>query len=675
MGSTGWGWVGAAVISLGLLAAALIVIRRIARDRARRDAAWDRARSLLAATLEATTDGIVVIDNDRRLTHWNRQFVRMWRLPEDVLSAGGTADALAAISRREIRDPEQFLARMREITADPEAEHFDVIEFLDGRVFERATRPLWVGGQVVGRVASFHDVTDAVRTTEALRHSESLFKASFDDAPVGIALVDHVMRKPFRVNRAMCDLLGYSADELVAMRFDDITYPDDNGTGEQISSHLTGDSPTPFLIEKRYVRKDGAVVWAVVSVVGVRDASGAVTHALTIFQDVTARRQAERALADQEEELRHAQKMEAVGRLAAGMAHDFNNLLTIIGGNCQLLLEGAEPLGALREISAATDRAAALTRQLLAFSRRQPLAPRVVDLGALVSDMDGLLRRLVGPEVAIRMDIGHGPAWIVADPAQMGQVVLNLVVNARDALNGRGEIRIDVWTEDAGHVSLRVQDAGCGMTDDVRQRIFEPFYTTKPVGEGTGLGLATVYGIVHQSGGSIVVDSRPGQGATFTIVLPAAEPPSPDAAGESSAGDGVAPPVATKGVGRLILVVDDEEGVRTLTQRVLTSAGFRVTSARNGEEGIRVFEASAEPIDCVVTDLLMPVMNGVDMVQRLRRVRPDLLVLYISGYFDGRSPLEVTLPPGTAVLNKPFTPPDLLRAVHGLLHVSGALHL
>jgi PAS domain S-box-containing protein len=333
------------------------------RARGARDGERDRIRSVLEATFEATTDGIVVVDNERRLTHWNRNFVRMWQIDDAALLRGDVRYSLPAVAPL-LKNPEAFLAQARYIEANPEADYLDVLEFVDGRVFERATRPLIVGGAVVGRVASFHDITNAVRTTEALRQSESEFKAAFDDAPVGIALVRHVERRPFRVNRAMCDLLGYSASELVALSFDDITYPGDVALGKRITDFLESDAAgAPILLEKRYVRKDGKIIWALVSAVGVRDASGSVAYALTVFQDCTARKEAEQALAMQEDELRHAQKMEAVGRLAAGMAHDFNNLLTIIGGNSQLLLEGAEPRGsALREISAATQRAAALTR-------------------------------------------------------------------------------------------------------------------------------------------------------------------------------------------------------------------------------------------------------------------------------------------------------------------------
>jgi CheY-like chemotaxis protein len=304
----------------------------------------------------------------------------------------------------------------------------------------------------------------------------------------------------------------------------------------------------------------------------------------------------------------------------------------------------------------------------LAFSRGQPLAPKVLDLGSLVTDMEDLLRRLVGPAVAVEIDVGRAPSWILADPVQMGQVVLNLVINARDAISGTGDVIVDVspMTVSADHavgdappgtyVALRVRDNGCGMTDEVRRRIFEPFYTTKPVGEGTGLGLATVYGIVHQSGGAIGVDTAPGGGTTFTVVLPAASAPTEP---EPDIGEG-------GGRGRTVLVVDDEHGVRALARHALESAGYTVLTASDGEEGLRSTEGSAVPIDCVITDLLMPTMNGVEMVQQLRRARPELPVLYISGYFDGGSPLEATLPPGTAVLNKPFTAVELLRAVDAL---------
>jgi signal transduction histidine kinase/ActR/RegA family two-component response regulator len=387
-------------------------------------------------------------------------------------------------------------------------------------------------------------------------------------------------------------------------------------------------------------------------------------------------RETEHTLHEAEEQLRHSQKLEAVGRLAGGIAHDFNNLLTAIIGYSELIEKrGADaPKEHARLIRKAGEQAAALTRQLLAFSRKQLLEPRVLDLNVLVYEMERLLQRVIGESIHIVIDpIGSG-ARVRADPSQLEQVLLNLGVNARDAMPGGGTLRIATRQRElkreeilargidvapGEYILLVVSDTGSGMDDETRSRIFEPFFTTKGPGKGTGLGLATVYGIVKQSGGGITVETLPGQGCTFTIFLPAtsdeldvAEPP----------------PVEQKTDGsETILVVEDEEVVRQLICTVLSEAGYEVFQAESPEDALELARNRKEPIHLLVTDIVMPGMNGPALARALSAHQPSLKILYVSGYSDNDISAHGVLEPGLTVLQKPFTQQSLSRKVRELL--------
>jgi nitrogen-specific signal transduction histidine kinase len=379
-----------------------------------------------------------------------------------------------------------------------------------------------------------------------------------------------------------------------------------------------------------------------------------------------------------EEQLWHAQKMEAVGQLAGGIAHDFNNLLTAILGYCNLVLDDVpneDPLRVdLEEIRTAGERAASLTRQLLAFSRRQMLQPQVVDLNALVASMQKLLRRLVSEEIEVVTALAHDVPAVRADPTSLEQVLVNLAVNARDAMPNGGRLTIETSPAhlDAafaashvpmapGHyVRLTVADTGVGMDEATRGRIFEPFFTTKEQGKGVGLGLATVYGIVKQNGGYIWVDSERGRGAVFTIYLPLAEiTPSVRRADGSSVVD-------TRRRGwETVLLVEDEDAVRTLAREVLRRHGYVVLEARHGVDALRVAERHPDEIHLLVSDLVMPHMSGSDLAKRLSAGRPKMKVLFMSGYADRVVHRDVTQ--GVAFVQKPFTPETFARKVRSVL--------
>jgi two-component system, cell cycle sensor histidine kinase and response regulator CckA len=365
-----------------------------------------------------------------------------------------------------------------------------------------------------------------------------------------------------------------------------------------------------------------------------------------------------------EEQLRQAQKMEAVGQLAGGIAHDFNNLLTVISGYGAIAQKrigvgpGAEELA---EIAHATERAAQVTRQLLAFSRRQVLEPTVLDLNEVARGLAPMLGRLIGEDVAIAIVCDDGLAPVVADRGQIAQVILNLAVNARDAMPIGGTLTIETRTLDHGRVGLIVSDTGVGMDATVLAHAFEPFYTTKEAGQGTGLGLATVHGIVEQSGGSISVESEPGLGTSFTIALPPAEPAG-HADGESAADE----PERLTGT-EVVLVCEDEEGVRRLIEHVLTSHGYRLLVADLPSEALRLAETYPEPIDVLVSDVIMPEMPGPELAERLQAIRPGLRTLFLSGYAAETLQERGGLPARSVFLEKPFEAATLLRTLRALL--------
>jgi PAS domain S-box-containing protein len=392
----------------------------------------------------------------------------------------------------------------------------------------------------------------------------------------------------------------------------------------------------------------------------IHDDEGTTTGAVLVFRDVTDDRR-------REEELRQAQKMEAVGRLAAGIAHDFNNLLTVLSGYCALLLEnfGAETPWRvpLSEMSRATDRAADLTRQLLAFGRKTMLQPKVLDLNRVVTDSLQLLRRLIAENIELTTALHPSPLLTKADPGQLEQVIVNLVINARDAMPDGGRLQLTTQSRAGSRAALVVSDTGCGMDEATKARIWEPFFTTKEVGKGTGLGLATVYGIVKQSGGDIEVESAPGRGATFTITFPltAESPPAP-------------PPAAPDlpGGTETVLLVEDDDAVRGLTSQLLRLVGYTVLEARNGIEALELAGRYSGPVHLLVTDVVMPQMSGRTLANIIRSNKPDIAILFVTGYCEEVLVHPGATDPGVNVLAKPFAPKDLAVKVRELLDHAGA---
>jgi len=629
-------------------------------------------------------------------------------------------------------------------------------------------------GDVVRILGTCVDVTDRFRAQQELAESEARLRAVFDQSAVGMVVAerDGTMKQ---VNRSFANLLGYSIDELLGRTLWEITYPDDQVLSVKTSGTSTIDRPVTY--EKRYVKRDGSVVWARVTAsrmqlegrpdafIGVvedidehkranqalerqteilrgmldhlpvmvlrldhngrliysnceaqrlfgwsksempsdiisaafpdreqadharkmlaagsaewldlepRAQDGRVVpsswaalslsdgESLVIGQDLTERRHMQQSLAQ-------AQKLEAVGQLAGGVAHDFNNLLTVISAGASFVQDAAGDNATIasdaQDILAACSRAASLTRQLLAFSRRQMLQPEILNINDVIQGLSKTLSRLLGEHIELDVQCGAQLPSVEVDRHQIEQVILNLSVNARDAIKEHGTITIATRNtpDQLGRTQLQIEvsDDGCGIPADVMKKMFEPFFTTKPVGKGTGLGLATVHGIVEQSGGRCAVESVVGSGTTFRVYLPVVD------AVQLSPRPKV--DMSVEGGAETILLVEDENAVRAITRRMLTQLGYTVVEARHGKDGLDLASDRNLKIDLLVTDVVMPEMGGRELVAALREMRPGLPVLYVSGYTDDELLRRGILDPGVRLMRKPFSRQDLARVVRALL--------
>ena len=514
------------------------------------------------------------------------------------------------------------------------------------------------------------EIAERKHAEEKLRHSEERFRATFERAAVGIAHVGADGQFAW-VNDKLCGMTGYSSDELRHLTFIELTAPEDRSEGDDARRAMLAGAQSVYSAEKRYVRKDGGTFWGnVVTTLLHDDGMTGPHYFVSVIIDITDRKKLE-------DQLRQSQKMEAVGRLAGGVAHDFNNLLTIINGCSEMLMAVPEVSNKDRElvtaISEAGDRAAALTRQLLGFSRQTILQPRVIDLNALVTETEKMLRRLLGEDISLATVLSGDLARVKVDPGQMDQVLMNLAVNARDAMPTGGHLTIETSNVLLGerdaiphlncqagpHVMLAISDTGCGMGPALTARIFEPFFTTKGADKGTGLGLSMVLGTVQQSGGCVHVYSEPGHGTTFKIYLPAVVAPV-IAAIESV-------PESKAHGAETVLIVEDEIGVRALATRILEKYGYTVLAATDGHDAMERAEAHTGTIDLVLTDVVMPDISGPEVAKNLKARFPRMKVLFMSGYTDDAVVRHGLIEAEVAFIQKPYTALGLAQRVRQVL--------
>jgi PAS domain S-box-containing protein len=544
---------------------------------------------------------------------------------------------------------------------------------LDGGVIdvEVAAAPLSYQGRPAAQVV-VRDITARKEAEESLRRQTDFIRAITESMGEGLYAIDRSGRVTF-MNPAAEKILGWLRQEILLRDLHQMTHyrrADGTTMPRQECAILTAmESRTSIRQDDEFIRKDGSVLPVTYMASPLLSADGEIGGAVLVFHDASERRMLE-------EQLLHSQKLEAVGRLAGGIAHDFNNLLSVVSGYGEMVLaDTPEPARKrILEILRAADRATTLTRQLLAFGRKQVIEPKMLDLNAVVTDVSRMLHRLIGEDIELASRLSPDLGRIKADAGQVEQVIINLVVNARDAMPEGGKLTVETTNVDLdddavrGYVDVRpgpyvrlaVSDTGVGMDREVREHLFEPFFTTKGAGKGSGLGLATVYGIVKQGGGHIWIYSEPGWGTTFKIFFPRVA----DGVGSFSTR-----PPEERAVGgtETVLVVEDDEMLRSLIREILGSAGYQVLLAETPDAGMALLSERSGGVDLLLTDVVLPGMSGRELVERVGALHPEMKVLFMSGYTDEAVARHGVLEPGLAFLQKPFSRDAIIRKVRQVL--------
>ncbi len=634
-------------------------------DEPRRELADELVR--LRKAVEASGEVVFLTDRRGTITYVNPEFVRLYGY--ETSEVVGLATPRILKSGRS--DRRHYEGLWRALLGKHVVRGEFVNRTKDGRLVtvESSANPITdERGEIIGFLAIQRDVTERKRADARLRESEERYRTLAEAAHDHIFIIGRDHRFEY-VNQAAAGAFARAAEEIAGKRIEDLFPPAvADRLRPRVDEVLDGSEP---LYSEDPVVFPGREALLGTWLVPIKDAAGRVTSVLGVARDISERQRLER-------QLLQSQKMEAIGRLAGGIAHDFNNLLSVILGHGSLLLDRLDPASPLRkgaeEIRKAGERAAVLTRQLLAFSRRQILEPRIIDMNAMVAGTENMLRRLIGEDVELHMDLAPELGRVRADPGQIEQVIVNLAVNARDAMPEGGTIRMETADDTfpeaqprgetvmpAGpYVLLSVGDTGCGMDREIQARIFEPFFTTKPPGKGTGLGLSTVYGIVKQSGGFIWAESQPGRGTTFRIYLPRVQ------AGMADDAEAAAP-APLRGGSETVLIVEDDEGMRQVATRFLQSLGYNTLEAARPDEARRIEAEHAGPIHLLLADVVMPEMGGRGLADLLTSRRPGMQVLFMSGYTDDAVAERGIAQEQTFFLSKPFSREALGRKVREVL--------
>ena len=666
-------WATRHVSNFGLLLFMVVVITERRVVSGKMTASEERARrereEQFRLFFELGNAGMAIISPEKKFVELNQEICKL---------LGYSRDELRTMVWTDIPHPEDRTTEHFEQILSGEMDAYSLEKRVvrkDGSVLHAniSIKALRNGnGSLTNVIAVLQDVTTRSMAEQALRSSEERYRDLIENAHDMIYTHD-LDGNYISMNAAVEHITGYTPEEAMGMNIRDIIMPDElPRVTDMISRKLQGGRVTNYELNIR--AKDGRTITVEVNTrIVYRDGEPVAIQG--IARDITGRK-------NLEEQLLQAQKLESVGRLAGGIAHDFNNMLTAINGYSDLALRKVGVDGTIRgyleEIKKAGERSALLTNQLLAFSRRQILHPQMITVNDVINDTMNMLKRMIGEDIDLVTRLKSTAGSIKFDPGQLGQVLVNLAVNARDAMPDGGKLTIEtsnifidpnyasthVGLLPGAYVLLSVSDTGTGMSSDVQEQIFEPFFTTKAVGKGTGLGLATVYGIVRQSGGGIFVYSEEGHGTTFKIYIPRVADEHP-----SEEEPEITPKLA---IGtETILLVEDEELVRSLSRQVLESCGYHVIEASDGIEALEILEKDTGSIDLLITDVIMPRMGGRELSERLRSMRPELPILFASGYTDEAVVRHGVLDSNINFLQKPFTLDDVARKVRDLLDARG----
>jgi PAS domain S-box-containing protein len=668
---------------------AIVGVLSVSRDITERrivEQALRESEEDLRTTLDSIGDAVIATDTLGRVTRMNpvAEALTGWPFAEangreltEVFSVRNSQ------THETVPNPVSMVIRSGEVVGLSNHSLLHSREGIDYQIADSAAPILNTNEEITGVVMVFRDVTDTYTMNAAVQESERKFRSYFELGLMGMAITS-LEKGWVEFNDTLCEMFGYSRSEFRQMTWEELTHPDDLGADVASFNKVLSGETDGYSMEKRFFHRDGTIVNAIISANAVRKDDGSVDYFVALVHDISDRIRAEEERENLISQLNHVQKMESVGRLAGGVAHDFNNMLEVIIGHSELAMQSTqsnpELAEHLDEIRKAAEHSANLTRQLLAFARKQTITPKIIDLNKSVEATTKMLKRLIGEDIQLSIHPGEDLWSVKIDPSQFDQILTNLSVNARDAIDGVGQITItsenvkvdglkigaDSEITPGEYVQLTVRDNGRGMSPEIRGQLFEPFFTTKPQGEGTGLGLATLYGIVRQNDGFIDVVSELGQGSSFIIYMPRAygervTVPSSPTDSESTGGN------------ETILIVEDEKSILYLVRKLLEREGYTVFTATTPEEARNIAEIHGSKIQLLLTDVVMPEMNGLDLSAELIEYMPHLKSLYMSGYTADIIADHGILDPNVTFIQKPFSMKDLATRVREALNQPGTV--